>query len=154
MGDRPRVLLGGIVPAAFARAAQPMSDGWVAPLFGFELFQEGAATVRDAWTEAGREGAPRIVTGRYFSLGPSADEIADEYIRHYYGDDYFAFARGDTLTDAEQLAAELRRLAEGGCDDVLLYPCSGDLDQVRRLAAALEDAGVPLELSLAGEAIA
>lgn len=57
--------------------------GWVAPLFGIALLQEGGAAVRQAWSEAGRDGRPRIVTGRYFSLGPGAQEIADPYIRHY-----------------------------------------------------------------------
>jgi len=33
--------------------------------------------------------------------------------------------------------AELARLADAGCTDVLLYPCSGDLDQVERLSQAL-----------------
>ena len=136
-GARPRILLGGTVPAGFARAATDLSDGWVAPLFGFELLQEGAAAVRRAWAAAGRAGAPRIVTARYFSLGPRADAVADEYVLHYYGREFFDAARADTLTDADQIRAELERLADAGCDDVLLYPCSGDLDEVWRLAQAL-----------------
>jgi alkanesulfonate monooxygenase SsuD/methylene tetrahydromethanopterin reductase-like flavin-dependent oxidoreductase (luciferase family) len=136
-GARPRILLGGTVPAGFARAATDLSDGWVAPLFGFELLQEGAAAVRRAWAAAGRAGAPRIVTARYFSLGPRAGAVADEYVLHYYGREFFDAARTDTLTDADQIRAELERLADAGCDDVLLYPCSGDLDEVWRLAQAL-----------------
>jgi alkanesulfonate monooxygenase SsuD/methylene tetrahydromethanopterin reductase-like flavin-dependent oxidoreductase (luciferase family) len=136
-GGRPRILLGGTVPASFARAATGMSEGWVAPLFGFALLQDGAAAVGRAWAEAGRDGRPRIVTGRYFSLGPDAREIADEYIHHYYGADFFDAARAETLTDAEQIHAELRRLSEAGCADVLLFPCSGDLEQVSLLAEAL-----------------
>jgi hypothetical protein len=37
----------------------------------------------------------------------------------------------------EQIAAELCRLAEAGCDDVVLVPCAGDLKQVDLLAAEL-----------------
>jgi hypothetical protein len=39
---------------------------------GIALPQEGGAAVGRAWSEAGRDGRPRIVTGRYFSLGPGA----------------------------------------------------------------------------------
>jgi hypothetical protein len=109
----------------------------VAPLFGLELLNEGAVTVRRSWTEAGRPGRPRIVTGRYFSLGPEAEETADEYIHHYYGPDFFDVARAGTLTDDEQILAELRVLSEAGCDDVLLFPCSGELEQVELLGKAI-----------------
>jgi hypothetical protein len=36
--------------------------------------------------------------------------------------------------------AELARLAGTGCTDVVLYPCSGDLDQIKRLSQALRSA--------------
>jgi hypothetical protein len=118
-----------------------MSDGWVAPLFGLALLQAGAAAVGHAWSEVGRQGQPRIMTGRYFSLGPDAQEVADEYIHHYYGPDYFDVARADTLTGAEQTRGELLRLSEAGWAEVLLFPCSGDLAQVSLLANALRAAG-------------
>jgi alkanesulfonate monooxygenase SsuD/methylene tetrahydromethanopterin reductase-like flavin-dependent oxidoreductase (luciferase family) len=140
-GNRPGILMGGTVPAAFARAVRDESEGWVAPLFDIGLLRDGAAAVRSAWAEAGRAGRPRIVTGRYFSLGRDADETADEYIHHYYGADFFAPARADTLTSIDQIHAELRRLSEADCADVLLFPCSGDLDQVSLLAQALPSPG-------------
>jgi alkanesulfonate monooxygenase SsuD/methylene tetrahydromethanopterin reductase-like flavin-dependent oxidoreductase (luciferase family) len=113
----------------------------VAPLFGLALLQEGGDAVRRAWADAGRDGRPRVVTGRYFCLGPGAQEIADEYIRHYYGPDFFDEARQDTLTDTNRVHAELRRLSEAGCADVLLFPCSGELEQVSLLAQALQPKG-------------
>jgi alkanesulfonate monooxygenase SsuD/methylene tetrahydromethanopterin reductase-like flavin-dependent oxidoreductase (luciferase family) len=138
-GDRPRIVLAGTVPAAFARAAADVSEGWVAPLFGLDLLRDGGAAVARAWADAGRAGRPRLLTGRYFSLGPDADAVADEYIEHYYGS--LALARADTLTDAAQIHAELERLSAAGCDDVLLFPCSGGLEQVALLAAALARSG-------------
>jgi alkanesulfonate monooxygenase SsuD/methylene tetrahydromethanopterin reductase-like flavin-dependent oxidoreductase (luciferase family) len=139
---RPRILLAGTVPASFTRAATAVSDGWVAPLFGLSLLRDGVSAVRHAWAETRRDGQPRIVTGRYFSLGPDAETVADEYIRHYYGPDYFAYARADTLTGAEQIHQELQRLSEAGCNDVLLFPCAGGAEQVSMLAEALQ-AGRP-----------
>lgn len=137
---RPELLFGGLVPAAFRRAAT-RGQGWVAPLLGLPVLQQGVAAVRAAWAEAGRPGEPRIVTGRYFGLGPGADAIADGYLRHYYGDQYFAAARADTVTSADRLGEELAALRESGATDVVLYPTSSGLEQVDLLAAALEEAG-------------
>ena len=69
-GVRPSVALGGLAPAAIARSAAPVSEGWVAPLFGFEVLRQGIAAARDAWARSGRAGFPRVITARYFSLGP------------------------------------------------------------------------------------
>jgi alkanesulfonate monooxygenase SsuD/methylene tetrahydromethanopterin reductase-like flavin-dependent oxidoreductase (luciferase family) len=137
---RPALLFGGLVPAAVKRAAAH-GQGWVAPLFGLSVLQEGAAAVRKAWAEARRPGQPRVATGRYFSLGEHADTVADEYIRHYYGEAFFAAARADTLTSAEHLRAELAALEAAGTTDLVLYPASGRLEQVGQLAEALQEAG-------------
>jgi len=61
---RPALLFGGLVPAAYSRAAT-QGQGWVAPLLGLQLLEVGAAAVRKGWADAGRAGEPRIVTGRY-----------------------------------------------------------------------------------------
>ena len=133
---RPGVLFGGLVPAAFGRVAT-LGDGWVAPFFGYEMLVEGIASARQAWAEAARPGHPRIVVERYFCLGPGAGEIADDYLEHYYGRQYFGLARADTLTTHEQLHAQIGRLSEAGCDDLILFPCSGDLRQVDLLSEAV-----------------
>jgi hypothetical protein len=78
----------------------------------------------------GRSESPKI------GLGPHADA----YLEHYYGSDYFAPARSDTLTSAGEVRAELARLAGAGCTDVVLYPCSGDPDEIERLSQALRSA--------------
>jgi alkanesulfonate monooxygenase SsuD/methylene tetrahydromethanopterin reductase-like flavin-dependent oxidoreductase (luciferase family) len=133
------VLLGGLVPAAFTRVAS-VADGWVAPFFGFDLLTQGIAAVREAFWVAGRTGSPRVVVERYFCLGPDADTIADHYLEHYYGRDYFPAARADTLTTPQAVDEERRRLHDVGCDDLLLFPCSPDVEQVPRLAEALDQA--------------
>jgi alkanesulfonate monooxygenase SsuD/methylene tetrahydromethanopterin reductase-like flavin-dependent oxidoreductase (luciferase family) len=132
---RPALLFGGLVPAAHRRAATE-GQGWVAPLMGQQTLEEGAAAVREAWASAGRAGEPRIATGRYVSLGHRADAIAEEYIRHYYGDEAVPVVRADTLTSAARIRDELDRLATTGVTDVVLYPCSTDIGQVELVAEA------------------
>ncbi|GCD96144.1 LLM class flavin-dependent oxidoreductase [Embleya hyalina] len=134
---RPTLLLGGLVPAAYRRVAA-FAEGWVAPSFGFETLTSGMAAVREAWDTAGREGSPRVTVERYFCLGPGADDAADAYLHHYYGTDYFPHVRADTPTTPDTLSKEIARLADTGCDDLVLFPCTGDLDQIDRLAEILD----------------
>lgn len=138
---RPTLLFGGLVPAAYERAATH-GRGWVAPLMGRQMLEDGATAVRQAWADAGRTGEPRIATGRYFSLGQGADARADVYIRHYYGDEGFPIARADTLTSLGQIQDEIDQLAAAGVTDLLLYPSSADLDQVPLLAEVVHPQGV------------
>lgn len=139
---RPRLLLAGMAAASFRRVAA-IGEGWVAPLISLEVVAPGIKAAREAWQTAGRSGACRVVIGRYFCLGPAADALADEYVDHYYTQQFFADVRKDTLTTSEHLRSELSRLRVAGCDDVLLYPCSHDLAQVDLLAAALDSIGIP-----------
>ncbi|GAA3211643.1 LLM class flavin-dependent oxidoreductase [Nonomuraea helvata] len=137
--DRPRLLLAGFVPAAFARAAT-LSDGWVAPSFGLQLLKRGVDAVRREWAQAGRRGRPRIVVERYFCLGLGAARTADAYIARYYGDLY-PQVRHDVVTDVEHLRTEIDRVAEAGADDLVLLPCSREFEQISLLVDALDRAG-------------
>jgi alkanesulfonate monooxygenase SsuD/methylene tetrahydromethanopterin reductase-like flavin-dependent oxidoreductase (luciferase family) len=134
---RPRLLFGGFVPAAFRRAAR-LGDGWVAPSFGHEALTTGIDAMREAWREAGRPGQPRVVVERYFCLGAGAGDVADHYLEHYYGPAYLAAVSADTATTLDHLEQELGRLADAGCDDVVLLPCDADIRQVELLAEALD----------------
>jgi alkanesulfonate monooxygenase SsuD/methylene tetrahydromethanopterin reductase-like flavin-dependent oxidoreductase (luciferase family) len=138
---RPGVLIGGLAPASFERVARH-GEGWVAPSFGLTTLIDGMSAVRRAWSQAGRPGRPRVVVERYFSLGDAADADADHYLLHYYGPTYFPHVRQDALTGRDRLQEEILRLAETGCDDLVLLPCSGQLGQVRLLADALADGGL------------
>jgi alkanesulfonate monooxygenase SsuD/methylene tetrahydromethanopterin reductase-like flavin-dependent oxidoreductase (luciferase family) len=134
---RPGLLIGGLVPAAYRRAAR-VGDGWVAPSFGYEALTTGIRGVQDAWRAEGRTGRPRVVVERYFSLGADADETAERYLHHYYGDAYVAAVVADTITSVDRLERELARLAEAGCDDLVLLPCDAGIRQVELLAGALD----------------
>lgn len=133
---RPALLFGGLVPAAYRRAATE-GQGWVAPLLGLSMLEDGAAAVRKAWADLGRPGKPRIATGRYYCLGPDADGIADEYVRHYYGDEGFSMVRADTLTSSAQMGEEVNRLTIAGVTDLVMYPCSPKPAQIQLMADAL-----------------
>jgi alkanesulfonate monooxygenase SsuD/methylene tetrahydromethanopterin reductase-like flavin-dependent oxidoreductase (luciferase family) len=141
--ERPGLLVGGLVPAAFTRAAT-VGQGWIAPSFGIQQVVDGVAAVGKAWDRVGRPGRPRVVTVRYFCFGPGADENAEHYLRHYYLG-FAPMVKADTPTTPEHLDAELARLRDAGADDVVLMPCTDDLAQVTLAAEVLDDLGVSAE---------
>jgi alkanesulfonate monooxygenase SsuD/methylene tetrahydromethanopterin reductase-like flavin-dependent oxidoreductase (luciferase family) len=138
--DRPGLLFGGLVPAAFTRAAT-VGQGWIAPSFGIQQVVDGVDAIRHAWDRVGRTGRPRVVTVRYFCFGPGADEHAEHYLRHYYLG-YAHLVKADTPTTPEHLDAELRRLRDAGADDVVLMPCTDDVTQIGLAADVLDGLGI------------
>ena len=107
---------------------------------GPEAFEEVAAKVKQAWSDAGRDGAPRLTALCYFALGDDAREAADRYTH-----DYYAFIRevADQLAQGvavdEGMATQYRdAFAAAGADELIYFPCSPDPAQVDLLADALE----------------
>jgi alkanesulfonate monooxygenase SsuD/methylene tetrahydromethanopterin reductase-like flavin-dependent oxidoreductase (luciferase family) len=138
--DRPGLLFGGLVPAAYTRAAT-VGQGWIAPSAGIEQLVDGVDAIRKEWERIGRTGRPRVVTVRYFCFGPDADERAEQELRHYYLD-FAGFVKADTPTTREHLDAELRRLRDAGADDVVLMPCTDDIGQIGMAADVLDGLGI------------
>ncbi|GAB2846398.1 LLM class flavin-dependent oxidoreductase [Lentzea nigeriaca] len=134
----PELILGGHAPGAVARAAR-FGDGWISGSGGVGMFTGGAAAFRAAWQQAGRTGKPRLLALAYYSLGDRAEENAKAYIDDYYGfaPPYAQAVLRGTSIGEEAVARTLRAYEEAGCDEVLLVPCSSDLDQVKRLTAVL-----------------
>jgi alkanesulfonate monooxygenase SsuD/methylene tetrahydromethanopterin reductase-like flavin-dependent oxidoreductase (luciferase family) len=135
----PEVLLGGYVPAVADRIAAH-ADGLLAP-GGADDAAIAALwrAVEAAWASAGRAGSPRLVTGSYVALGPSADEAADRYIGAYYGYDPAVAARrrASLPTTPDAVRETLRRMAGLGADEVILRPVEADPTMVDRLAELL-----------------
>ena len=134
----PELLIGGGVDAAIRRVVR-FGDGW--PMGGGppEAFEEVAAKVKQAWSDAGRDGAPRLTALCYFALGDDARESADRYIHDYYG---FLREAADqiaqTVAVGEDMATQYRdAFAAAGADELIYFPCSPDPAQVDLLADAV-----------------
>lgn len=139
---RPGLLFGGFAPASYSRGATA-GQGWIAPSFGIDAVRTGVAEIGRCWQRAGRAGRPRVVVPRYFCFGPDADERAEHYLQHYYGE--AAPVLADAPTTREHLDAELRRLRAAGATDVVLLPCTDEVEQVDLLAEALDALGITPE---------
>jgi len=142
----PAILAGALGPRSIARAAQ-----WADGLLGFDFsFDSGAVgdafdRYRRAWSDAGRQGAPRLASGTWFALG-DAEHDGDgraqmrTYLKRYLNflepatDDLIPLA---SITNGEALAAAARRARDLGADDFVLTPTTASLDELHRAAEIL-----------------
>lgn len=136
--DRSRIVFGGHSDRAYARVAT-RGGGWIAGSRGVEAFRQGAEGVQRAWEEHGRDGRPRLLALPYFSLGPDAVTNAEAFLSDHYAIEGPAAARiaSGALTDAPAVHEAIAAYEHAGCDELLLFPCSSDPEQVRLLAAVV-----------------
>jgi alkanesulfonate monooxygenase SsuD/methylene tetrahydromethanopterin reductase-like flavin-dependent oxidoreductase (luciferase family) len=134
-GDRVPVLIGGHSKPAMRRTLT-----WGAGFtIGGAPAEQAAGVVeqmRDAWTEAGRDGEPRIAALAYFSLGAEADEDSRGYLRHYYANlrEYADMIAEGALRTEQAISEAVRKFADAGVTELYLDPTTPELDQVDRLA--------------------
>lgn len=134
----PRVVIGGGVDASFARAAR-FGEGWIAGGSPPEQYAPMAEKAKAAWSEAGREGEPRLMGLAYFALGEGAEADAQAYLGDYYtwlGEDVANYIVGSAAKDAETVRRYVAEFSEAGCGELIFFPSSSDPAQVDLLADA------------------
>ncbi len=139
----PEILVGTLGPKTIRHAA-----GWADGLAGFapevdvRTIGRTFDQARQAWQEADRT-PPRLTTSFWFAVGDEPRAQIRRHLHHYMNwiprefVDAFAETAGFAGTVAE-LKDVLRRIEDLGADEVQLVPTSADLDQVERIAAALD----------------
>jgi alkanesulfonate monooxygenase SsuD/methylene tetrahydromethanopterin reductase-like flavin-dependent oxidoreductase (luciferase family) len=131
----PEVLIGGNTPAALHRVGR-WGQGVI--LGGQPRQMSALYTIAvAAWQEAGKAGKPRLVGGMYYALGPDAGARAYPYISQFYA---FAGKMADViashLADTPQKVQDaLNAYADIGVDELILWPCIAEIDQMDRLEA-------------------
>lgn len=139
---RPRLMIGGHVPAVAERIAR-WGEGYLATVGADATVQANVLTlwqqVLRAWDAAGREGRPQLVTGSYFALGPTAEADADRYIHGVYGFDPAVAARirGSLPTTPDAVLRLVERQAALGADELILIPCAEELRSIEALSEAV-----------------
>jgi alkanesulfonate monooxygenase SsuD/methylene tetrahydromethanopterin reductase-like flavin-dependent oxidoreductase (luciferase family) len=134
----PAILVGGRVDAAFKRAAR-YGAGWFLGGGTPDELAEGKEKTEAAWKEAERDGQPRIAALVYFSLGENAEEAAREDLMHYYeplGEETARMIADSAATDEDTVAQYIQAFEQAGCDELFMFPCSSDPEQVNLLAEA------------------
>jgi alkanesulfonate monooxygenase SsuD/methylene tetrahydromethanopterin reductase-like flavin-dependent oxidoreductase (luciferase family) len=136
--EPPRVLVGGLSGASFARMART-GNGYVHGGGPPRAFARAAAMARASWTDLGRPEKPELWGQGYFALGDEHHEAGAAYLRDYYaftGPFAEKIAAGN-LTTPQAVKDFVRGYEEAGCDELVLLPTVSDPSQVERLAEAL-----------------
>jgi alkanesulfonate monooxygenase SsuD/methylene tetrahydromethanopterin reductase-like flavin-dependent oxidoreductase (luciferase family) len=135
----PELVIGGTVSAAFRRVAEH-GDGWTMGGGTPDQFKEMGAKVKEAWSQAGRDGTPRLIALCYFGLGESAEEAAKEDLGHYYaflGEEIAGQIIASAATDEDTIRGYRDAFADAGADELICFPTSTDPAQVDLLADAV-----------------
>jgi alkanesulfonate monooxygenase SsuD/methylene tetrahydromethanopterin reductase-like flavin-dependent oxidoreductase (luciferase family) len=134
----PPLIIGGQVDATFRRAAQH-GEGWIMGGGTPDQFAGGFEKLKAAWSEAGRDGEPRAAALAYYSLGPDAERNAESSLKHYYawlGDEIAGAIAGSAAKDEDTVRGYLSAFEQAGCDELVMFPCSPEVEQVELLASA------------------
>lgn len=143
----PRILAGAMGPKAMRRAAK-----WADGISGFSIAGD-ATEIRNAnvladqcWAEAGRESAPRKVSGCFTALGvPDSADALHSFTARYLGflGPELAEAVADTarVSSPGVLAEVLDSAEAAGCDEFILVPATTDLRFVEAAAEVVAARG-------------
>ena len=136
----PELLIGGFSPQARERIARWGNGALVGVGSGGpEMVRQSLELTRKVWQEAGRTGKPRLVVTSYYGLGPNVAERVNRTVLDYYassGPAATCVAAG-VRTTPEALRGLVQEFADMGVDELLLWPCIPELDQIGRLEDAI-----------------
>ena len=131
------LMFGGLVPAAFDRMVR-----WGAGCIGgppLEMATNQYDMARAAWRNAGRGGSPRIVGELYFAFGDS--DAGRRNVHDYYsilGTPLADMMTATLLDDPAAAKRAVEAFADLGADEVIFTPWTDDIDEVVRLADAVQ----------------
>jgi alkanesulfonate monooxygenase SsuD/methylene tetrahydromethanopterin reductase-like flavin-dependent oxidoreductase (luciferase family) len=130
------LLVGGLSGQAFSRMAR-YGDGYAHGGGPPRAFASAAARAEAAWRDLGRPGRPRLWGQGYFTFGDV--ERGNAYLR-----DYYAFTGGfverivaENLTTARAVKDFVRGYEEAGCDELILFSTTPEIEELERLQEAL-----------------
>jgi alkanesulfonate monooxygenase SsuD/methylene tetrahydromethanopterin reductase-like flavin-dependent oxidoreductase (luciferase family) len=130
------LLVGGLSGQAFSRMAR-YADGYAHGGGPPRAFASAAARAEAAWRDLGRPGRPRLWGQGYFTFGDV--ERGNAYLR-----DYYAFTGpfaerivAENMTSARAVKDFVRGYEEAGCDELVLFSTTPDVEELERLQEAL-----------------
>jgi alkanesulfonate monooxygenase SsuD/methylene tetrahydromethanopterin reductase-like flavin-dependent oxidoreductase (luciferase family) len=140
IGPRPTngeipIWVGGHSEAALRRAAKH-GVGWIAPGGSVMAFPDLVSRAKKVFADADRAETPRVAALAYVALGATRKEPAGAYLRHYYS--YVGpkaeMLAANVIADKDRLQATIDGYAAAGCDELLIFPCTDDVEQLALIA--------------------
>ncbi|WP_133909200.1 LLM class flavin-dependent oxidoreductase [Actinophytocola oryzae] len=135
-GSPVELLVGGSSGAALTRMAR-YADGYAHGGGPPKAFGSAANRARAAWRDLERPGEPKLWGQGYVAFGDP--DRGSAYLLDYYaftGPFAEKIAAGN-LTSARAVRDFVRGYEAEGCDELILYPTVGSLDDLDRLAEAV-----------------
>ncbi|WP_410618176.1 LLM class flavin-dependent oxidoreductase [Amycolatopsis sp. cmx-8-4] len=134
-GEAVPIWAGGNGPAFVRRAAQH-GIGWVSGGGPVSRYPQQADLVRDAFAAAGRTDVPKMGALTYVALGEERKAAGGRYLLDYYSymGEKAQFLANGVISDETRLREAIDAYAAAGCDELLLFPCTSDVDQLDELA--------------------
>ncbi len=128
----PPILAGAMGPKALARAAQ-----WADGVSGFSIdanaegMASAAVAARQAWSDAGRTEAPRIITGCFYTLGVDEPRetlrgFTHDYLRIFGAEFARLMADDAPVWNGDRLLRALDDAEAAGVDEFILVPGTVD----------------------------
>lgn len=136
--DGMQILVGGASKGALRRMVthgHGYLGGGVKPEFmGYDVM-----AVRGAWQQAGRDGAPRITAGTWYSSDANA-ERAKQWLDTYLAEGGPPeFVRAEIATGADGVHRAIETYAEAGAGEIVFFGCVDDIDELHWLADVVAD---------------
>lgn len=132
----PPLVFGGTSDAAVRRVAAH-GAGWICGGGGARGFRRTADKVRVAWDAAGRAGGPKLSAFVNVAVGEASTAEAPQRLREYYAfaGPYAERVVDETVLGPDAVAEAIAAHAAAGCDELIFFPATADIDEVERLAA-------------------
>jgi probable F420-dependent oxidoreductase len=129
------VLVGGSSGATVRRVIDH-GAGWTAGGMPPDAAGAFAASVRDAWQQAGKPGSPRITALAYFSLGPVEDLSRRNMLDYYepHGEQIASMIADSVLQTPDAIRGAVQAYREAGIDELVLDATVSHPEQVELLA--------------------
>ena len=134
----PPIMASAMGPKSLARAAR-----WAVGVSGFTLLGDAVEAARlfrateQAWTDAGRTDAPRLVTGSFVALGDGAratlQGFAEAYLKVFSPDLAKSLSEAMPLHDASALTDLLDAVEAEGAHEFIVVPATSDPRMLDRL---------------------
>ncbi|HEY4020107.1 MAG TPA: LLM class flavin-dependent oxidoreductase [Pseudonocardiaceae bacterium] len=131
------MLFGGSAKQTFARMAK-WGVGYIGGSVPASMVADAFDAARAAWTEAGREGSPRLVAIAYFTFNDAEAGRANIYDYYsFIGDEFATMIANNGAVGPDEIAATIKSFEDIGADDMLFNPMTDDLTEIERLAELL-----------------
>lgn len=129
------IMVGGTTKATIKRVIDH-GVGWTAGGMPPDAVADFGQKVRDAWSQSGKEGDPRIAALVYFGLGDTEEQSRNSLLDYYkpMGPEVAGMIAGGALRSPDAIKGAIAAYEKAGVDELILDPTVADPEQVDLLA--------------------